>query len=310
MRDMPISIIQHNCAKTYEVLTSLLHYTNGTADIILIQEPWLAPDGSPYSHPSFTCILPDTANGDRPRTAAYLSKSRHDSLCTYRSDLLPHLDGDVLPLQVLAGKEKFTLWNIYKKRKKLTPDSRPIYTMDILFLFLFLFFIYNQMGLFKVQRHTRAVRKGALRSLSWDAATPPLLSVSTVVGSMPLSMAPVPSAAKSSPPSVLLGTKTFPMPPTWASPKPPLRAQLLTQLCRPPQPGTVLVSLQLVNLPNLKPLNSFAARLHSLTSPPLFPAGTSLVLAAPSSVLAPVPTGASPLRPTTTWNFKCRQPQA
>ena len=118
MRDKPISIVQHNCAKTYEVLTSLLHCTNGLADIILIQEPWLAaPDGSPYSHPSFTCILPDTANGDRPRTAAYLSKSRLDILCTYRSDLLPHLDADVLPLQVLAGKEKLP-FGIYIMKEK------------------------------------------------------------------------------------------------------------------------------------------------------------------------------------------------
>ena len=130
MRGTPITIVQHNCAKTYEVLTTLLHYTNGTADIVLVQEPWLAPDGTAYSHPSFTSILPDTTNNERPRTAANISKSRLDILVTYRSDLLPHLDGDILPLQILAGKEKFTLWNIYNERKKLTPDSRPLYTMD------------------------------------------------------------------------------------------------------------------------------------------------------------------------------------
>jgi len=63
-------------------------------------------------------------------TAAYISNSRLDILSTYRSDILPHLDGEVLPLQILAGKEKFTLWNIYNERKKLTPDSRPFNTMD------------------------------------------------------------------------------------------------------------------------------------------------------------------------------------
>jgi len=156
---------------------------------------------------------------------------------------------------------------------------------------------------------TRAVRKGALRSLSWDAATPPLLCVSTVVGNTPLAMAPVPSTVKSSLPSVLLGTKTFPMPPMRASPNRPLRVQLLAQLCRPLQPGMVLVSLPLANLPNLKPLNLCAARPPSLPSLPPSPAGTSLVLAGPSSALAPVLTGASPLRLPTTWNFKCRQPK-
>ena len=90
----------------------------------------MAPGGTPYSHPSFESILPDTANNEKPRTAVYVSKSRLDILCTYRPDLLSHLDGDVLPLQILAGKEKFILWNIYNERKKLTPDSRPLYTMD------------------------------------------------------------------------------------------------------------------------------------------------------------------------------------
>ena len=155
---------------------------------------------------------------------------------------------------------------------------------------------------------TKAVRKGALRSLLWDAATPPPLSMSTAVVSTPLAMAPVPSVAKSAPLSVLLGTKVFPIPPMCASPKPPLRVQLFTQLYRPLQPGTVLVSLPLANLPNLKPLEWSVARPPSLASPLPSPAGTSLVLAAPYSELAPVPTGASPLRPTTTWYFKCRQP--
>ena len=138
---------------------------------------------------------------------------------------------------------------------------------------------------------------------------PAPLSASTVVANTPPSMAPVPSAAKPSLLSILPGTKIFPMPPMRASLKPPLSVQLLPQLCRPLQPGTVLVSLLLANPPNLKPLDLVAAHPPSRTSPPPSPAETSLVLAAPSSVLAPVPTGASPLRPTTIWNFKCRQPQ-
>jgi len=60
------------------------------------------------------------------------------------------------------------------------------------------------------------------------------------------------------------------------------------------------VSLPLVSVPSLRQSNSFAVHLPSLPLPLPFPAGIFLVLAAPSSVLAPVPTGASPLRPTTT----------
>src|SRR5437899_11582845 len=101
MKGKPITIIQHNCAKTYEVLTSLLHYTNGTADIILIQEPWLASDGTPYSHPCFESILPDTTNNERPIIAAYINKSRLEILCSNISDLLPNVNGVILPLQII-----------------------------------------------------------------------------------------------------------------------------------------------------------------------------------------------------------------
>ena len=102
---------------------------------------------------------------------------------------------------------------------------------------------------------TKAVRKEALRSLSWVAAIPPPLSVSTVVVSTPSSMAPVLSAAKSSPLSVLPGTKTFPMPPMRTSFKPPLRVQMLPLLYRLLQPVTALVPLPLANLPNPRLLN-------------------------------------------------------
>jgi len=156
---------------------------------------------------------------------------------------------------------------------------------------------------------TKAARKGALPSPLWVAATPPPLSVSIVEVSMPLSMAPVPSAAKSSPLSVLPGSKTFLMPPMWATPKPALRVQRFTQLYRPLQPDTVLVSLPLANLRNLKTLILFAALPPTLALPPPSPAEISLVQAAPSSELAPVPTGASPYRPTSTWIFRCREAQ-
>jgi len=139
---------------------------------------------------------------------------------------------------------------------------------------------------------------------------PPLFE-STVAVSTPLLMAPVLSVAKFPPLPARPGTKTYRMlpPPTWAFFKQPLKVQLLPQPYRPLRLDMAPVSLPLVNLPSLRQLNSFAVHLPSLPSPLPFPAGIYLVLAARSSMLAPVPTGASPLRPTTTWNFKCRQAQ-
>jgi len=136
---------------------------------------------------------------------------------------------------------------------------------------------------------------------------PLLRSASTVMASTPPSMAPAPSAAKSSPLFLLPATKIFPMPPMWAFLKPPLRVQQLPQMCRLRQPGTALVSLPLANLPIPRLSNLFKVLQPSLTLPLPSPAGTSLVLAAASFGLAPVLTGASPPRPTSIWIFMCHQ---
>ena len=93
----------------------------------------------------------------------------------------------------------------------------------------------------------------------------------------------------------------------------PLQTTPQGPTARPTVPATPArhapVSLPLVSLPGMRQSNLFAVHLPSLPSLLPFPAGIFLVLVAPSSVLAPVPTGASPLRPTTTWNFKCPQAQ-
>jgi len=154
---------------------------------------------------------------------------------------------------------------------------------------------------------TKAVRKVALRSLSWDAATPRPPSVATVVVSTPLSMAPLPSALQSSPLSVLLGTKTFPMadpggPQT--TPQGPTVHPMVP--ATPSRQGPRFTPAG--ESSNLKPLIWFAACPPNIGTP-LPPAETSLMLAAPSSELAPVQTGASPRRPTSRWIFRCRQAQ-
>jgi len=137
------------------------------------------------------------------------------------------------------------------------------------------------------------------------------LSASTVAVSMPLSMALVLSLVKFSPLSVRPRTKTYlmPPPPMRALFRQPLKVPLLSQPYRRLQLNMAPVSLPLVSLPSLRQSNTFAVHLPSLHSPLAFPAGIILVLIAPSSLLAPVPTGVSPPRPTTTWNFKCRQAQ-
>jgi hypothetical protein len=125
----PLRIIQHNCAKNKQIQETLLDIANGTADIILLQEIHLYPQGTTVPSPSFDLFIPDTTNHQKPRTAIYVNKSRTDIFCSLRSDLLPVIDGDTTLLQILAGQETFYIYNVYNERRKLSDNSNP-YTID------------------------------------------------------------------------------------------------------------------------------------------------------------------------------------
>jgi len=102
-------------------------------------------------------------------------------------------------------------------------------------------------------------------------------------------MAPVPSTRKSSPLSLLPGTKIFPTPRMRASRKPPLRVQLLLQSRRLPYPDTGLVSLPPVNLPfpaTVRLVRSASAQPNLAAPLPrrnLFGAGSTLFRASTSA---------------------------
>ena len=155
---------------------------------------------------------------------------------------------------------------------------------------------------------TKAVRKGALRSLSWDAATTPLLSVSTAVVSTPLSMASRPMRREIL--SALRPPSDQDSPDAPEAGLPQTTSQGLTAPptvpATPARHGPRFPPASESTQPETVKLVRSASAESNLAAP--LPAGTSLVLAAPTSELAPVPTGVSPHRPISTWILDVEKP--
>src|SRR5690606_9310209 len=54
-----VRFLQHNCARSRNVMHSILETAVKTADIVLLQEPWIGPNNTTVGHPSFNAICPN-----------------------------------------------------------------------------------------------------------------------------------------------------------------------------------------------------------------------------------------------------------
>ena len=89
-----LRFLQHNCMRSSVVMQSILYTAVKTADILLLQEPFVHPrTNTSVSHPSFDCYLSGGSNpASRPRTALYISKTHPTLRYQLRPDILTDPD--------------------------------------------------------------------------------------------------------------------------------------------------------------------------------------------------------------------------
>jgi hypothetical protein len=100
----------HSCLKSAE----------NTADIVIIQEPWIGTNEStpPFytiSHPSFTVLLSQSEHF--PRTATYLSKTNPHIHASLRTDLCNDEDIQILTITTPSIPTIY-LFNIYNEKPR------------------------------------------------------------------------------------------------------------------------------------------------------------------------------------------------
>ena len=110
----------HSCLKSAE----------NTADIVIIQEPWIGTNETPpsfytISHPSFTLLLSHPEHC--PRTATYITKTNPHLKVNLQTDLCNDEDIQILSITT-PSIETLYLFNIYNEKPRYNPTSP--YTLD------------------------------------------------------------------------------------------------------------------------------------------------------------------------------------
>jgi Endonuclease-reverse transcriptase len=126
-KPLRISVAQLNCNRSNAYQDTLFQLAiDHKIDLLLIQEPYLRPDGEPHLHRAFTTLRPDLSPD--LRVVAYVLNSSTAFKFTTRPDIIksPY----ILPIEVLTpDKEKFIIYNVYNR--KLPGSQYPVDYTDI-----------------------------------------------------------------------------------------------------------------------------------------------------------------------------------
>src|SRR4051794_20277608 len=106
-----IRVLQHNCARSSNVMYSLLNTAEKDVDIIITQESWLSRDGNTISHAFFHSYVAN--NEERARTAIYVSNVYKHFTANIRNDIID--DGDVQIIDIRISNETFRIYNVYNE---------------------------------------------------------------------------------------------------------------------------------------------------------------------------------------------------
>lgn len=107
------------------VIHSILETAVKTADIVLLQEPWIGPNNTTVGHPSFNAILPGEVQNRRARVAIFYSSTYPRLTVNVRQDLLD--DPDILAIEVAAPNLRtISIINLYNEQI----DRRGEYTVE------------------------------------------------------------------------------------------------------------------------------------------------------------------------------------
>src|SRR5215203_5138983 len=112
---MKVRILQHNCARSTNVMHTLLNIAEKNADIIIIQESWISRDGETISHHSFNTYI---AKNDQyqARTAIFVTKVHAHFKTTIRNDIIN--DSDVQIIDISTNEDTFRMYNVYNERQE------------------------------------------------------------------------------------------------------------------------------------------------------------------------------------------------
>ncbi len=118
-----IRILQHNCARSTQIMHACIKFAKNKTDIVILQELWIRDENITISHSSFICIKSNVQNA-HVRVLIFVTKNAKKFTCTLRSDIVNSEDMQAISIANNKIQKRILLFNIYNEKSQNADDEQ------------------------------------------------------------------------------------------------------------------------------------------------------------------------------------------
>ncbi len=123
-----IRILQHNCARSTQIMHACMKFAKNKTNIVILQESWMRDENITISHSSFICIKPNVQN-THVRVLIFVAKNAKKFTCISRSDIVNSEDMQAISIANNKIQREILLFNIYNEKSQ-NADDEQLYTIE------------------------------------------------------------------------------------------------------------------------------------------------------------------------------------
>ncbi len=116
-------ILQHNCARSTQIMHACMKFAKNKTDIVILQESWMREENITISHSSFICIKSNVQN-TRVKVLIFVAKNAKKFTCTSRSDIVNSEDMQAISIANNKIQREILLFNIYNEKSQNANDEQ------------------------------------------------------------------------------------------------------------------------------------------------------------------------------------------
>ncbi len=110
-----IWILQHNCARSMQIMHACMKFAKNKTDIVILQESWMRDKNITISHSSFICIKSNVQN-TCIKILIFITKNAKKFTCISRSNIVNSEDMQAISIANNKIQREIFLFNIYNEK--------------------------------------------------------------------------------------------------------------------------------------------------------------------------------------------------
>ena len=123
-----IQILQHNCAKSMQIMHACIKFVKNKTNIVILQESWMRDENITISHSLFICIKSNVQN-TYVRILIFVMKNAKKFTCISRSDIVNNKDMQAISIANNKIQREILLFNIYNEKLQ-NADDEQLYIIE------------------------------------------------------------------------------------------------------------------------------------------------------------------------------------